>query len=383
MNGAMKTVDGKPTGSDRRRCGRGRVVLLAGVLGLLAVASPAAATTEAERTEALRDLQEGNRLFDAGDYLAALARFESAYAKVPSAKLFFNLGQVHRRLGRTVEALDFYERYLAETPGAPAKLRAEAQQRIGDLEKSVASIEIRADGPGREVTVDGKSQGVTPLQRRVRVLPGPHQIVVVRSGAPGAPPFVAQVVVQAGQRITVDAAVSAAVAVASPATPIGTIDTAAVSAPVPTVVATPRAPDEGGEHRRRFGLQLRADIDRGFAGAGFAGALDYAVLEPLALSVGGFRWPVAGAAVSGVSMGATAYLLGGALRPLLTLEGQLYFQTGAGSHLGAHAAAGVEWNIADHFGVYALAGGQYTATKLASDDGTLFFMPSLGLHLRL
>jgi len=87
----------------------------------------------------------------------AEARFESAYAKVPSPKLFFNFAQVHRRLGRTVEALDFYERYLAETPDAPAKLRTEAQQRTADLKKRVATIAIRSAAVGHEVTVDGRS----------------------------------------------------------------------------------------------------------------------------------------------------------------------------------------------------------------------------------
>jgi len=136
------------TAGGRRLRGVVRTVAMAAAVGLLVPAPPARATTEAERTEALRELQDGNRLFDAGDYVAALARFESAYAKVPSPKLFFNFGQVHRRLGRTVEALSFYERYVAETPNPPAKLRAEAQQRIGELQKLVATIEIRSDAAG-------------------------------------------------------------------------------------------------------------------------------------------------------------------------------------------------------------------------------------------
>src|SRR6266700_981202 len=134
------------TGARARRRARvtsaGTDLLLGLLLGVVVVWAPIvtpgraqAAATEAERLEALRDLKEGNRLFEAGDYMAALARFESAYGKVPSPKLFFNFGQVHRRLGRTVEALEFYERFLAETPGAPAKLRAEAQQWIADLER--------------------------------------------------------------------------------------------------------------------------------------------------------------------------------------------------------------------------------------------------------
>jgi hypothetical protein len=114
--------------------------------------------------------------------------------------------------GRTVEALDFYERYLAETANASAKLRIEAQQRIGDLVKSVAAIEIRSEAAGHEVNVDGHSYGMTPLHRPVRVLPGPHQIVVVQSDASGATPFVEKVMARAGERITVDVHVRTPVA---------------------------------------------------------------------------------------------------------------------------------------------------------------------------
>jgi len=381
--------DAKATAGVRRRRGGAGALVLAAALGLSVAAPPAAATTEPERLEALRDLQEGNRLFDAGDYVAALALFERAYAKVPSPKLFFNFGQVHRRLGRTVEALEFYERYLNETPNPPAKLRAEAQQRIGELQELVATLEIRSEIAGHEVTVDGHSYGATPLPRPVRVAPGPHQIVVVRSasGASGAPPFVEKVVARAGQHIIVDAhdAATRPAAAPAPAAPIAaapTVSAAATSARVPAVSASPSdAGSGGGEHRGRFGLRLRADVDPGLAGAGAAAALDYGVLEHLALSAGAFRWPVQGEPVFGVSAGVTASLLDGGVRPLLAIEGQTYFATGA--HLGAHAAAGVQWDMTSHAGLYAMAGVQYTATVLGTKDGTLFFVPSLGLHLRL
>jgi len=419
MNGPMRSSDhddGKVARVGRRRARGGRIAVLAAFLGLLAPAAPGSGATQAERTEALRDLQEGNRLFDAGDYLAALARFESAYAKVPSPKLFFNFAQVHRRLGRTVEALDFYERYLAETPDAPAKLRTEAQQRTADLKKRVATIAIRSAAVGHEVTVDGRSCGVTPLGRAVTVLPGSHQ-VVVQSGAAGAAPFVQKVEAHAGESLVVVAPVanlgpagagggagtSPSTASLDPGRPGPTPPSSgtpgasatvtaggpAADAPagMPTASASPSpaGPTEdaaAGEHHGRLGLQLRADVDRGLAGAGLAGALGFAVLEPLELSVGGFRWPVNGHGVPGVALGVTGYFLRSAVRPLLALEGQLYFQS-AGTHFGARAAAGVQWDAADHLGLYAMAGVQYTSTEISTDESTLFFVPSLGVQLRL
>jgi hypothetical protein len=397
----MDDIDGQPAPwveSRPRRSGGAGAVLLA--VALLLVGSPRStvAGEAGDRLAALRELKEGNRLFDAGDYLAALARFESAYTKVPSAKLFFNFGQVHRRLGRTVEALEFYERFLAEAPNASAKLRAEAQQWISDLERSVATVAISADRAGAEVTVDGRSSGPTPLAHPVRVLPGTHQIVV-QTGAAGATPFVEKIVARAGQRIAIDAHVAAPAAVGAPATvaasgpvesagparrpalaPAADVPTAGVDAGAVAGGASP-GPRGSAEHRGRVGLQLRADVDRALAGAGAAGALDYGLVEHLAISAGGFIWPAGGLDVPGAALGVTVYLLGGAVRPLLALEGQSYFHVGA--HLGAHAGAGVQWDVADHAGFYALAGVQYTSTEIVSGERTLFFVPSLGLHLRL
>ena len=394
----MDDLDGKPAAfveSPSRRCSAAGALLLA--VGLVLVGTPRSAVAGAagERLEALRDLKEGNRLFDAGDYLAALARFERAYAKVPSPKLFFNFGQVHRRLGRTVEALEFYEKFLAEAPNASANLRAEAQQWIADLEKSVASVTISVDRAGAEVTVDGRSSGVTPLAGPVRVLPGTHQIVV-QPGAAGAAPFVEKIVARAGQRIAIEAHLAAPVSVAASPAATGPVESAGPARPPALAPAADlviagvggsavagggSAARAGAAHRGHVGLRLRADVDRALAGAGAAGALDYGVLEHLAISAGGFLWPAGGLEVPGASLGLTAYLLGGAVRPLLAVEGQSYFQTGA--HLGAHAAAGVQWDVADHAGVYAMAGVQYTSSEIVSGDRKLFFVPSLGLHLRL
>jgi len=212
-------------------------------------------------------------------------------------------------------------------------------------------------------------------------------------------------VAQAGQRITVDAHVAPAVAAAPIAPPSGdgrrsaesvaapasavpgaTASATPTSSPdLPTVSASPSAgPGGGGAHRGRFGLRLRADVDRTLAGAGVAGALDYGIMEQLAVAAGGFRWPVEGQPVYGASAGVTLSFLLGAVRPLLAIEAQVYFQRDVGSdaaasaHLGAHAAVGVQWDIADHVGLYAMAGGQYTSTELGSEDGKLFFVPSLG-----
>jgi hypothetical protein len=63
-----------------------RVLIVALALAFPLASGAARAAAEAERLKALRDLKKANRLFDAGDYPAALAQFERAYTKVPSPK---------------------------------------------------------------------------------------------------------------------------------------------------------------------------------------------------------------------------------------------------------------------------------------------------------
>jgi hypothetical protein len=384
-----------------------RAAAVVALLVPLSVSSPAGAATESERLDALRELKEGNRLFDGGDYLGALARFERAYVKVPSPKLFFNLAQAHRKLGHSVEALELYERFLAEATDAAAGLRDEAQRRVAELAKSVATIDVRADVTGAEVSVDGKSCGTTPLARGVRVTPGSHQ-VVVQAGDRKSPPHVERIVAAAGQQVVVvahlgsggtggspDATPAAATPPSAPGaggaratTSAGGDARAAAVAPATspgaaaatTVAQRSDAGSAPGGHGGRLSLMVRADVDRELAGAGLFGALGYGLTEQLQAFAGGFVWPAGGLNVPGASLGITVHLTRGALRPFLSVEAQGYFRSGA--HLGAHGAAGLEYDIGRHAGLFAAVGAQYTSSVIVSGERSVFFVPSAGMRLR-
>jgi hypothetical protein len=376
-----------------------RATAVVALLGPLSLSSPARAVTESERLDALRELKEGNRLFDGGDYLAALARFERAYVKVPSPKLFFNLAQAHRKLGHAVEALDLYERFVAEATDATTSLREEAQRRIAELGKSVATVDVRADVVGAEVSIDGKSCGTTPLPQGVRVAPGSHQ-VVVQARDRKASAHVERIVAAAGQQVVVDVRVGIgnagtprAAAVTPPAA-AGAGSPAADSPPEAQVApATPPsasaaatiaersdARSASGGHGGRLSLMIRADVDRELAGAGVFAALGYGLAEQVQVFAGGFTWPAGGLNVPGASVGLTVYLARGGLRPFLSVEGQSYFRSGA--HLGAHGAAGIECDLGRYTGLFAAAGAQYTSSRIVSGERSVFFVPSAGIRLR-
>jgi hypothetical protein len=370
---------------------------IASLLVLLAVASASGAVraqAPADKQEALGLLHEGNRLFDGGDYQGALSRYKQAYARVPSPKLLFNVGQAERALGHLVEALESYQRFLAEAKDAPAALRAEAQRRCAELEKATAALDVSAERDGApiagvQISIDGAAYGVTPLAHPVRVMPGTHQVVVEPGG--GAPAVVTRVEAPANARTAVRVPVppvaspSPAIADAStellpvPAAPVaGDVQPAPAAA---TAVAMAAAPPG---HRGRLGVVARADLDWRFAGAGGAAALTFGVTERLEIAAGGFIWPVGGAPngpIGGASLGGTVYLSAGRLRPLLAADGQLYFSDGP--HAAARAALGVAWDVAAHLSVLLSAGVEHLFGEVLVARSKTFPVPAIGVIGRI
>jgi tetratricopeptide (TPR) repeat protein len=155
--------------------------LLAVGLALPGRAEEPSVPTAQEQARAL--LHEGNEKLDQGLYLDALAAFERAYAIFPSARLHYNMGQVCRELGRPLEALEHYERFVAEV--TPDELPAQwkrAHERIFELQGAIAQVGIQCNLVDAQVTVDGSPAGVTPLARPLRLLPGAHGLVVSKPG---------------------------------------------------------------------------------------------------------------------------------------------------------------------------------------------------------
>src|SRR5205814_1129304 len=94
-----------------------------------------------------------------GDYQAALARFEEAYALVPSPKIHYDFGLAYVGLGRPADALAAFERFLAEAPDAPPDKREKAASLISTLRAQVAETPGRED---REAAGSGAPPAALP-----------------------------------------------------------------------------------------------------------------------------------------------------------------------------------------------------------------------------
>jgi hypothetical protein len=161
------------------------------------VPPPADAENKA-RAQAL--LAEGSALFRNGEYAAALEKFEAAYAVFPSPKLWFNIGQANRDLDRPVQALQAFERYLAQVPDAPPDMAADARASVADLQKKLGRLRIDCETPGAEISLDGKPIGTAPLPDTIWATPGRHQVTANRAGLA---PAIEGVDVVAGESHTV------------------------------------------------------------------------------------------------------------------------------------------------------------------------------------
>ena len=152
------------------------------LLAMLAQTAPLPAADSPAKAQAQALLSEGTALYARGDYAAALAKFEAAYAVYPSPKLQFNIAQADRQLGRPVEAIKSFEYFLAQVPDAARDLRSEASQSVADLRTKLGRLNIQCPTRDADVAVDGKVVGTTPFAQPIWVTPGQHQIAIRHVG---------------------------------------------------------------------------------------------------------------------------------------------------------------------------------------------------------
>lgn len=162
----------------------GLALSLAALTLTLATAG-AAAAQEDGRARARAAYAEGQRLFEAGEFQAALDQFEAAWAAVenPPPVVLLGIASAEERLGRTAEAIETLNRYLAVRPDAPD--RATIEERIRGLGGTVAPppgvVGFATDPAGAVIGIDGTpTTSVTPAD--VSLPPGEHRYDLALDG---------------------------------------------------------------------------------------------------------------------------------------------------------------------------------------------------------
>lgn len=120
---------------------------------------------------------EGLKLYQKKKYEQARASFLQSYAldKKPAALLM--LGQCSLKLGRPMEALQYYEQFVDEGGEPTGKVRDLVEAGRRDARKLLAHVTVLAPD-GAEVRVDDQPAGKTPLAQPLDMLPGKHTVRV-------------------------------------------------------------------------------------------------------------------------------------------------------------------------------------------------------------
>src|SRR5262249_52352581 len=142
------------------------------------IASSAARAQEApSRSLASQEFKRGVTLANNGDLAQAVEAFQNAYRASPHHAALYNLGQAYVGLGRPVEAVETFQRYLQEggTKSAPER-RREVEALLLRQRERIGFIELTVSPEDAEVFVDGKSLGLGPLPKALPLVTGQHVV---------------------------------------------------------------------------------------------------------------------------------------------------------------------------------------------------------------
>jgi hypothetical protein len=192
---------------------------------------------DAVASEAL--FQDGNRLFEAGNYTEACPKFAESYRLDAGTGTLLKLALCHERDGKLASAwTELTEAYgRAQRENDPERARY-ARERVQALEPRLSSLSIEvppdvAGLAGLELSRDGVVLGSSSWNIRIPIDGGQHQIQVT---APGKQPFVTslRIAMEAEPaRVTVpalrDAAVLEPIPAAAPTPPESSAPVAATA----------------------------------------------------------------------------------------------------------------------------------------------------------
>jgi hypothetical protein len=149
----------------------------------LAHAQGAATPSKAQIDEARQRRDRGLKLYEDGAWEAALTEFQRAYDLAPTYKLLYNLALAHRQLNDYAGALRDLGRFLEEGgKDVPAKRRAEIEREMADLKARVATVTVKVNVPGAEITLDDVAIGTSPLAAAVIVNSGKRRFAAKKPG---------------------------------------------------------------------------------------------------------------------------------------------------------------------------------------------------------
>lgn len=158
-----------------------RLLALVIALTLLAPVAHASEPDAMTRSAARKLAEEGDRLFEQGDFEGAAERFAHAYGLIDAPTLGVRWARSLSRMGRLVEASERYRKTAAtpvdgKSPRAFAEAVEQAAAELEALEPRIPMLRIsREDGVGT-VSLDGKPLSDSHLNIDLPVDPGGREV---------------------------------------------------------------------------------------------------------------------------------------------------------------------------------------------------------------
>ena len=136
-----------------------------------------------DRARARQAFERGVNAYEAERWEEALASFQEAYRIAPHPSVRVNMANAYLHLGRPVEAIDHFQRFLLEMgdEGDPVQKR-EVRRQIEELRAQIGEVFIRVEPEGATVTLDGHTTRRAPILDALELAAGTHHVEVAMDG---------------------------------------------------------------------------------------------------------------------------------------------------------------------------------------------------------
>jgi tetratricopeptide (TPR) repeat protein len=136
-----------------------------------------------DSAEAERLFNEGLVAAENGDYQGAVRAFEASYDLNPVPEVLYNIAACRRELGDAPGAANALRDFAAGLGSSiTPEQAADLETQLGELIPQIGRIALDVGERGATVRIDGVDVGTTPLGPWIALLPGRHQVEVLKDG---------------------------------------------------------------------------------------------------------------------------------------------------------------------------------------------------------
>lgn len=128
-------------------------------------------SVHADKNDSVKLFSEGKSEYNLGNFDAAIGKFREAYRQFPAPAYLYNIAQAYRNLNNCMEAIFFYERFLAEDPDTTRRPIIEGH--LADLESGCSPAEPSGASTPAEYKTSAETHsatapiGITPTQKPI------------------------------------------------------------------------------------------------------------------------------------------------------------------------------------------------------------------------